>query len=137
MIRNIVSVIISVYRRTDCRLKDLAKIILFAAFLVFLIHEGADNLRYNWQWYRVRRYLYIFNETGFHPGPLLKGLFVTFQITSLSLLFTFIFGLIAAVFRLSESLTARLTARFYLEAVRNTPSSYSAVFYLFCCIPDF
>ena len=137
MIRKFVSGMISAYRRTDCRIKDFAKIILFAAFLIFIIYEGAGNLRYNWQWYRVRRYLYVLNETGFHPGLLLKGLFVTLQISSLSLVLTFIFGLVTAVFRLSESLTARFTARFYLEAVRNTPLLIQLFFIYFVVSPIF
>ena len=137
MIRSFLSGIVSVYRRTDCRIKDIVKIIFFAAFLLFLISESTANLSYNWQWYRVRRYLFTFNESGFHSGPLLKGLYVTFKISSLSLLLTLVFGLVTAVFRLSESVTARLTARVYLEAVRNTPLLIQLFFIYFVISPIF
>ena len=137
MIRSFVSRAVSAYRRTDCRVKDIIKILLFAAFLIFIILESAGSLRYDWQWYRVKRYFFRFNESGFHPGPLLKGLLVTFQISSLSLLLTLVFGLVTAVFRLSESVTARVTARIYLEAVRNTPLLIQLFFIYFVISPIF
>ena len=132
-----ISAFIRFFSNLDCRIKDLIKLILFAAFLLFIIIEGAGNIRYDWQWYRVKRYLFTFNDTGFIPGPLLKGLFITLQISSLSLLMTFIFGLVTAVLRLSDSVMSRLIARFYLEAVRNTPLLIQLFFIYFVVSPIF
>jgi len=67
------------------------------------------------------RYLIQFTEDGWVLGPLLQGLVVTFKISALSLVLALIFGLTAAVFRLSASYTARLLAKGYVEFIRNTP----------------
>ncbi len=129
--------ILVLYQRIDYRIREIIKIFLFAAFLVFVIYEGTVNLNYDWQWYRIKKYLFLFNDTGFHPGPLLKGLLVTFEISSLGLLLTFIFGLLTAVLRLSDSVVARFAARFYLEAVRNTPLLIQLFFIYFVISPVF
>ncbi len=129
--------VLKMFNSLDCRIKDLIKFILFAAFMVYIIAEGAGTLQYDWQWFRVRKYLFSFNETGFHPGPLLKGLFVTFEISSVSLILTMLFGLVSAVMRLSDSVMARFTSRFYLEAVRNTPLLIQLFFIYFVVSPIF
>ena len=121
----------------DCRIKDLIKFIFFTGFLLYVIAEGAGSLRYNWQWYRIKKYFFTINDSGFTAGPLIKGLLVTFQISSLSLVFTLVIGLVTAVFRLSGSFMARLTARFYLEAVRNTPLLIQLFFIYFVVSPIF
>ena len=129
--------VLKMFNSLDCRIKDLIKFILFAAFMVYIIAEGAGTLQYDWQWFRVKRYFYKFNETGFYPGPLMKGLFVTIKISSLSLVFTVLIGLATAVMRLSNSVMSRITARFYLEAVRNTPLLIQLFFIYFVVSPIF
>ncbi len=129
--------VLKTFNSLDCRIKDLIKFILFAAFMVYIIAEGAGTLQYDWQWFRVKRYFYKFNETGFYPGPLMKGLFVTIKISSLSLVFTVLIGLATAVMRLSNSVMSRITARFYLEAVRNTPLLIQLFFIYFVVSPIF
>ena len=129
--------VLKMFNSLDCRIKDLIKFILFASFMVYIIAEGAGTLQYDWQWFRVKRYFYKFNETGFYPGPLMKGLFVTIKISSLSLVFTVLIGLATAVMRLSNSVMSRITARFYLEAVRNTPLLIQLFFIYFVVSPIF
>ena len=89
--------------------------------LGWLIVEGAGALHYNWQWYRIPQYLYRIEEGVFYPGPLLRGLGVTLELTGWSLLLTLIFGLAAALLQRSSSWTAHAVARIYVEIVRNTP----------------
>ena len=80
--------------------------------------QGAENLGYNWQWSRVPRYL-VTGEGS--PGLLLQGLWVTLLITAISLVCSFLIGLLCALMRLSGSPMAKLLAKLYLEAIRNTP----------------
>ena len=90
---------------------DSVKFLVAVGLLSFLMVKGSGNLSYNWQWYRVPGYLFTFVDGKFVAGPLLDGLKVTFQITIISLFLSSLFGLATALFRLSDSLIARILAR--------------------------
>lgn len=93
------------------------------------------NSGYNWQWYQVPRYLFTLDADGIHAGLLVQGLFVTLQISAISLVFAFAVGLITALLQLSDSFVARTTARVYLETVRNTPLLIQIFFIYFVMGP--
>ncbi len=95
--------------------------LIASGLIIWLLAYNTARLGYDWQWYRVPRYLYTVDETGFHPGILLKGLLTTLKISGISLMLSFLIGLTTALLRLSRSYTAELLARIYLEGVRNTP----------------
>jgi polar amino acid transport system permease protein len=103
--------------------------------LGWLILRGAGALNYNWQWYRVPRYLYTLEDGRFIPGPLLEGLWVTFHITGVSLLLASAVGLITAFLRLSNSVLGRTVGRVYLELARNTPLLVQIFFIYFVLAP--
>ena len=100
---------------------DVVQFLMLVAVLVWLMGMSTERLGYNWQWYRVPRYLLNFDEGRLTAGPLLEGLKVTLHISALSLLLAFGFGLVTALFRLSNSFAARTLARGYLELIRNSP----------------
>ncbi len=121
---------IKVKTKTDRKLKlevkspyllDIVKFILLLSGLVWLIYRGTLQLGYNWQWARASRYIFYVENGMAHAGPIISGLWMTCKITSISLILAFWIGLLAAILRLSNSLSARLLARCYLEIVRNTP----------------
>ncbi|MDT8273610.1 MAG: amino acid ABC transporter permease [Desulfomonilia bacterium] len=114
---------------------DLLKFLFFAAGMILLLISGTRTLEYHWQWYRVPRYLFRITEEGFTSGPLLDGLLVTFQITGVSLFLAFSLGLVAVLFRLSNSFSARALARAYLELIRNTPLLIQLFFLYFVISP--
>ncbi|MFO1372250.1 MAG: amino acid ABC transporter permease [Candidatus Competibacteraceae bacterium] len=91
------------------------------AGLGWIVMMGADTLHYNWQWYRVPQYLYRIEAGVFYPGPLLRGLGVTLELTGWSLLLTVMFGLTTALLQRSASWVGHAVARAYVEIVRNTP----------------
>jgi polar amino acid transport system permease protein len=95
--------------------------IVFLAGCYFALMRGAENLGYNWQWQRLPRYLVEFSSDGWHFGPLLQGLWLTLEITVISLVFSLIIGLVSALMRLSSSPMARGISHVYLELIRNTP----------------
>jgi polar amino acid transport system permease protein len=120
-------------RRTA--LIDFGKFFLLAGIAVWLLSAGTRGLGYDWQWYRVPRFL-ISTEGGvWTAGPLLQGLLVTLEISALSLVCTLVLGLTAALFRLSASFTARALARGYLELIRNTPLLIQIFFVYFVLSP--
>ncbi|OQX24217.1 MAG: polar amino acid ABC transporter permease [Desulfobacteraceae bacterium IS3] len=113
--------------------KFLAAVIL----AVWLIWRGFEQSGYHWQWYRIPEYFYTVDDGKITAGPLLQGMKVTFQISALSLVLSFIFGLGTALLRLSESFISRLIARVYLELVRNTPLLVQLFFIYFVLGPIF
>ncbi|MBW1749811.1 MAG: amino acid ABC transporter permease [Deltaproteobacteria bacterium] len=116
---------------------DIAKFGLLVAGVAWLLLRGSGRVGYNWQWYRVPRYLFTFEDGVFVSGPLLDGLWVTLEITGYSLVLASIIGLLTALLRLSGSRVARLIARVYLEVIRNTPLLVQIFFLYFVLAPIF
>jgi polar amino acid transport system permease protein len=119
-------------RRT---LFDVLKFLLLLAVLSFLLYRGTQTLGYNWQWFRVPKYLFQFEDGKFTLGPLLDGLLVTFRVTAWGLVLAFAFGLVTALFRMSHSFVAIVVARGYLELIRNTPLLVQIFFLYFVMAP--
>jgi len=111
----------SLARRLRKAALDVAQFALFLFLLGWLLVQGAGNMGYNWQWYRVPRYLFQVFDGEFFLGPLLKGLLVTLEISALALVLTVVIGLGAALLRLSGSVAGRWLVIGYVEAIRNTP----------------
>ena len=114
---------------------DIGLFLLVVAILLWMVLNGTQRLGYNWQWYRVPRYLFAELEGSFAAGPLLQGLWVTLKITAVSFLLAFTFGLVTALLRLSNSLVGKIVARVYLETVRNTPLLVQLFFIYFVISP--
>ena len=93
----------------------------FSGALLWLTVSGAMSMGYNWQWYRVPRFIYRVVDGELIWGPLAKGLVVTLEITAYSVVFTLAIGLLTALLRLSNSFAGRIVSKIYLESVRNTP----------------
>jgi polar amino acid transport system permease protein len=114
---------------------DWLRVMATGGLLVWFIYAGGAGLGYNWQWYRVPPYLYSFSEGHFVAGPLLKGLWVTLEVSAVSLVLSSLLGLITTVCRLSGSFAARAIARTYLESIRNTPLLVQLFFIYFVFSP--
>ena len=94
---------------------------LFLGLLGWLLVDGARSMGYNWQWYRVPRYVVQVLDGEVFLGRLLKGLLVTLEISAYAMVLTIVIGLVAAVLRLSASVAGRWLVVAYVEAIRNTP----------------
>jgi len=116
---------------------DGAAFLLVMAVLIWITGTGTAKLGYNWQWYRVPQYLLTHEDGRWLAGPLIDGLMVTFEITGVSLVLAFSFGLITSLCRLSDSYLARMIARAYLELIRNTPLLVQLFFIYFVIGPIF
>lgn len=103
------------------RLKKGFKPFLFVIFIVLIFVIGYRNLEYNWQWYRVKPFLFVFENGEFTKGLLLDGLLMTLKISSLGLVFSLIIGFLSAFARLSSSPVLKLFSWIYVETIRNTP----------------
>lgn len=105
--------------RTD--LASWAKFAAFAAIVVGGVVYGASQMNYTWKWAQIPRFVVRVIDGQLYPGPLLKGLVVTLEISAVSFALALAIGLATALCRLSDSIVARGLARGYLEIVRNTP----------------
>ncbi len=129
----------SIARRSAIRrnASDLAIFVLGGSTLVFLIYVGATSMGYNWQWYRVPKYIYRIVDGELIWGPLIKGVLITLQITFWSAILALVIGLVTALLRLSPSAAGYILATVYLELVRNTPLLVQMFLFYFVLAPIF
>ena len=126
--------------RGGLRRSPVIDVLQFAALgggLIWLSLRGAEAMGYHWQWYRVPRYLYRIIDGEVVWGPLVRGLFVTVELTAGSLGLTIAVGLAAALLRLSGSVVSRMVARAYLEVIRNTPLLVQLYLFFYVLAPIF
>ncbi len=114
---------------------DIFKFGLVMFVLIWFSILGNEKLGYNWQWFQIPPFLLNFEDGKLISGPLLRGLFVTIKITGISFIFSVIFGLTAALLRLSKSFSGKILAVLYLETVRNTPLLIQLFFIYFVISP--
>ena len=114
---------------------DIAQFVVLIGAIGWLTFAGAQAMEYNWQWYRVDRYIYQIIDGEFFFGPLLLGLGVTFQLTGYSIVLTLAIGLVTALLRMSGSFSGRLLATVYLEVIRNTPLLVQLFIFYFVIAP--
>lgn len=122
-------------RISDTPVRDYFKFLAFSGGLVLLVPLSAGNINYDWHWHRIADYLISYSESSFYAGPLLKGLYVTIQISFLSMLFALVIAVITALLRLSGSFTARFVSYWYIETIRNTPLLIQIFFMYFVIAP--
>ncbi len=115
--------------------KDIIAYLFIMTGIVYVILRGASEQGYFWQWYRIPKYLYTFQDGIFTLGPLLEGLKITLHITWISMILTYIIGLATALLRLSDSIVGKAFARVYLEIARNTPLIVQLFFIYFVVAP--
>jgi polar amino acid transport system permease protein len=114
---------------------DLFAFLVLLCGLTWIMARGMETLGYNWQWYRIPRYILTFSKGELSAGPILKGLAVTIKIVSVSMVLFLFIGLGTALMRLSRSLLARSLAKVYLEIIRNTPLLIQLFFVYFVLSP--
>lgn len=102
-------------------LKTRIRTFLFVLSAIGVLAYGYHNLDYNWQWYRVKAFLFTFEGGVFKRGLLIEGLLVTLKISAISLVLSLALGVLSAFARLSSFLTLKAGAWIYVEIIRNTP----------------
>ena len=113
-----------------------ALLLLLMGALVWWLADTASE-QYRWQWYRVWRYVGVWDEGTFTPGVLLIALGTTFKLTAASLVLALAVGAVLAAMKLSASPPARLLASGTLGALRNTPLLMQLFMVYFVAAPVF
>ena len=102
----------------------VVSVILYALVMGVIIRSaliGAEAMGYNWQWYRVPRYLFRFTDDGFQPGEIAYGLLASLGLSGLSFLLAVVLGMLIALLRMSNLVVGQAVAIGFLELVRNVP----------------
>lgn len=127
--------ILGSYRITRSALIDTAKFLLLMGAVSWFLVQATERLGYNWQWYRIPRYLWEITDSGITWGPLIVGLGVTLKITAISMGLMLLIGLTTALLRMSNSWAGRSVARIYMELIRNSPLLIQLFFLYFVIAP--
>jgi polar amino acid transport system permease protein len=114
---------------------DLAQLVVLFGGILWLILVGAESMEYNWQWYRIPRYIYRVVDGELIWGPLARGVTVTLQLAAYSMVLSILIGLVTALLRLSGSYSGRVLATVYLESIRNTPLLVQLFLFYFVLAP--
>ena len=116
-------------------LGEFIKLAALSVIIIWLVSGNNSTTSYNWQWYRIPDYFITVVQGKWLPGPLLKGAWITIQISIIGLVFAFMIGLVTAILRLSNSILGSTIARLYLELIRNTPLLVQIFFIYFVLAP--
>lgn len=100
---------------------SIAIYLVVVGAICYSAFNGSRAMGYNWQWYRVPKYLYSYTEDGFQWGEIAIGLLKTLELSLLAFLLALLLGLLVALLRLSGLLVGSAVAVIFLEIVRNTP----------------
>jgi polar amino acid transport system permease protein len=126
----------------DTQLKTAVNIALLIVFLILLIlgvKFALDRTDYPWAWYRVPDYLAFAPDDpadavffGLKPGLLLRGLWITLELSVYSTILAIVLGLITGLARISNTPFLRWIAIGYIELIRGTPLLVQIfIFYFF------
>jgi len=118
-----------------CRCGTVCSIVAYALTMLcvaWVVLRGAESMGYNWQWYRVPRFILLPDGS---PGPLLQGAGITLLVSGLGLAGAAVLALGTALLRLSGSVVGQAMARGYLELIRNTPLLVQIFFIYFVLAP--
>ena len=111
--------------------------VLVFLLLGYLIWRGAAAMEYNWQWYRVEPFFYRIIDGEIIWGPLTRGLLQTMKLAGIAAIVAVLIGFVTAFARLSNSISGRVIATVYLEAIRNTPLLVQLFLFYFVLAPIF
>ncbi|MDY0226010.1 MAG: amino acid ABC transporter permease [Desulfomicrobium apsheronum] len=118
-----------------CRCGTACSVVAYALTMIcvaWIVLRGAESMGYNWQWYRVPRFILLPDGS---PGPLLQGAGITLLVSGLGLVGAAVLALGTALLRLSNSVVGQAMARGYLELIRNTPLLVQIFFIYFVLAP--
>ena len=116
---------------------QVGQAVLVFAIIGYLIWRGAAAMEYNWQWYRIEPFFYRVIDGEVIWGPLMRGLVQTLKLASIAGVIAILIGFITAFARLSNSISGRIIATTYLEAIRNTPLLVQLFLFYFVLAPIF
>ena len=95
--------------------------LVIVGLIIWAAMNGAAQMGYNWQWYRIPQYFYEITDEGFVWGEISRGLVATLMLSGTAFALAVVIGLTVALLRLSGLITGRWVSVIFLELIRNTP----------------
>lgn len=96
-------------------------VILLLAVIGSLLVKSFLSLDYQWDFSVLWPYIWVPAQEGGGPGLLLRGLWVTIQMSAQGIFFGSILGIILGSLLVSKEVVSRLAALVYVDIFRNTP----------------
>lgn len=120
-------------KKVGLRPLDFVIFAIMAAAIAYVVYRVDSVLVYRWEWGRVLAFIVHRDESGaLLPNLLLQGVLMTLRLAFWSTIAAAIIGLVMGLCRTSSNLFLRMTARLYVEIIRNTPPLiFIFVFYFF------
>jgi polar amino acid transport system permease protein len=109
----------------------LAALLLLAGYIA---HRLGSSFNYRWNWSVIGNYLLFFDDDAgnWKFGILLQGLFITIKLSVWGLVLAAAIGLVVGILSITRRLFFRLSARTYVELIRNIPALVLVfIFYFF------
>ncbi len=105
----------------EIRTNIYSAIFSFSFILLAIMLFTSIAYSYNWQFSKILPHIISYTENGLIAGVLLKSVFVTVELVSVSLILALGIALLLASMNLSASPVANLLAKGFIGIVRNTP----------------
>lgn len=100
---------------------SVVQYLIVVGLVIYASLQGASEMGYNWQWYRIPHYFYQFTSEGFVLGEIPFGLIATIKLSLVAFSLALMIGLLVALLRLSGLVVGSAVAVVFLEIIRNTP----------------
>jgi len=102
---------------------DITLILLIIGAGFYFSYRIKTELHYNWNWSIIPQYLFYFDSESkrWLPNLLMQGLFTTIRLSVWGTILATVLGTALGLCRVSHRLFYRLTARTYVELIRNLP----------------
>lgn len=100
---------------------SIVEYLLVMAVIIYAAFDGAAAMGYNWQWYRIPKYFYRYDQGSFVLGEIPVGLLGTLALSGTAFALALALGLLVVLLRLSNLVVGRAVAIGFLELVRNMP----------------
>ncbi len=89
--------------------------------LITITYLLLSLINYKWEFGRLTKFLLFIEDNRIIFGSLIKGLFLTIEISLLSIFLAIIIGSLTAIGQLSHFYSIKLLCKFYITTIRNTP----------------
>ena len=113
---------------------DYLILLLITGTAVFVFYRIKAGLNYKWRWEVLPQYIIRKNTTGsgFVPGLLLQGFFVTLKISVWSTLAATVIGTVMGIIRSGSGIFSKISGWLYVQVIRNIPPLVLVfIFYFF------
>ncbi len=119
--------------KKNFRLLDIFISLTALGLLGFIIYRLGYSLNYKWNWSIIPDYLVFYNADTqrYQSGVLLQGFFITLKLSIWGTILAALIGICIGLMSISKRLFLRLSAKTYVELIRNIPALVLVIIFYF------